>query len=259
MKKAIISKIILMAMAALLAGLYGCEKEKGDNSLLTLLAVLNQDLTVKKATPASGSTGVALDANIVIQFNRPTDGSSAGTVIAGSTTYTSGLPSVTGWSYNSDNTILTIARAAKFVTYTKYMNLYVSGFVDEDGNVMENYSDDDYAFTTLGPKVVSITPASGSTGVVMPVDVVITFDSDLDATVGTQRANLSCCSGGSFAFNISSSDSEIDISGSKVTVHTTDRLIADTKYSNLVLEYFKAADGGSIPTYTISSYNFTTE
>lgn len=261
MKKAIILRILLLAMAASLASLYGCDEKKDDGStLMMLLGFANRALTVSRVTTADGATGVAVDANLVIKFNRPTDGSTAGTVFFGSTNYTSGSATVTGWSYNEEHTILTITRADKYITNTKYENLTVTGFVDEDGIVMDDYHDMLYAFTTVPLKVVSITPSSGTTGVAMPVDVVITFDGDLDATADSQRAMLTCttgvCIGGSPAFNIGSG--EIDISGSTVTVHTTVRLVAGERYSNLILEFFKAADGGSLPTNTISGYNFTT-
>ena len=76
MKRAILSNMTFLAVAACIAVLPGCGGN-GDNGG----AGDPGPLTVENVSPVSGSTGLSNGIDIVITFNRPTDGdAAAGTV-----------------------------------------------------------------------------------------------------------------------------------------------------------------------------------
>ncbi|HEX2944676.1 MAG TPA: Ig-like domain-containing protein, partial [Clostridia bacterium] len=98
-------------------------------------------------TPASGSTDVSVDTNIVIQFSESLDTATIGTVTLNGTSYTNGGNATISISGST----VTVNPTNDFAYDTKYTGLSVSGFKDTEGSQMTVFTDSSYNFTTLQP------------------------------------------------------------------------------------------------------------
>jgi hypothetical protein len=271
MMRIILSKIMLMAVAASLAVLSGCDEKKNNNigMLFALLAGAGQPappLTVKSVSPASGSNGLINSFNIIITFNRPTDGT-LGTVTL---TYDYGLGTNTLMypnhandvlSFNTRKNILTIDGFWDFLPGAPYFDIIVSGFRDANGNVMDDYEDASYNFltwTTLSGKG-GVTPLDNLTNVPLESNITISFFGELDTGV---MGTVSLDYGSNTISYVNSVNCTMSITngvmGGNVTVNPTTDFLNFTEYSNIVISGFKDPYGNTVRAESYSDYNFTT-
>ncbi|OHD63163.1 MAG: hypothetical protein A2176_11500 [Spirochaetes bacterium RBG_13_51_14] len=266
-KKTIISRIMLMAMAASLAGLFGCDEEKSDISgiLMALLGSANQELTVRSISPKSGATGLSNNGLIVITFNRPTDGT-FGTVAIHNTwetplTYQDGVNCT--MSFNPRKNILTIVGETDFYCGMLYQHITVSGFSDADGNPMVVYDDPSYNFITWTIASGVAWPVDGDTDVDLSAFIQIDYQGYLGPDKGTVSLDYVSPTAGSGTVTYTDpgncaiviSDS---VMGSIVKVYPTDPFIEDTIYSNISVSGFRDPYGDVVMDYTNAGYDFTT-
>ena len=152
MRKTIVTGIMLLAMTVSLAGLFGCEEEKNDNTTL-LLGVTAQ--TWEIVAPAKGATGVSRNPTIVIQsnceldtVNNPSDDYvelvySGGAATAFLNSSTCAPFSIAG------NTVTMTASAGTFPANEVMGPVVIYGFRCKSPRLAkQNYSFGDYSFTT---------------------------------------------------------------------------------------------------------------
>lgn len=138
----------------------------------------NQPPAVTATTPASGASGVAVNASPTATFNQA--------VTSSSVTFTLKDPtgaSVPGASsLNSANTVVTFTPSSALGYGTTY-TATVSGATNSTGQTMSPYS---WSFTTAAPPpapaVTSTAPATGATGVAVNVTPTATFNQAVTAS-----------------------------------------------------------------------------
>jgi len=140
--------------------------------------------TVVTVSPPNSSTGVPVNAKVVVRLSEAANGASVGNnavvVSAG------GNPVAGTTTLSSDGTILTFTPTNPLAVSTLF-NVQVSGFTDRAGNLVTPFAS---SFTTgasatpdgTAPGVVSVVPASGATGVAVNTSIVLTFDEAIDPT-----------------------------------------------------------------------------
>jgi YD repeat-containing protein len=138
--------------------------------------------TVLAISPANGTVGVQVNARVDVlvsaAVSAPSVGTNAITVSAG------GVPVAGTISVSSDRSTVTFVPTSLLAVSTSY-TVSVSGFTDQAGNAVVPFTS---SFTTgtsgvpdtSAPAVVSMSPASGATGVPINSTIVLTFNKNVD-------------------------------------------------------------------------------
>jgi hypothetical protein len=126
---------------------------------------------IQMTTPADNTKGVAIDAEIEIQFSKPMN--------TGTVTFTSDPSPAAGFSpsWNSANDIVTFSHSADFIKDTTYTVRIASG-KDTDGNdLVSGAIPNPWSFRTVGdePVIESTTPTHKQKDVAITQDVIIEF------------------------------------------------------------------------------------
>lgn len=151
---------------------------------------------ITATNPVSGASGIALNSNIVVTFNKTLSGTANGTVAAGvfrlwaSAAAPVALAGVN--TLNSDATQLTFNPTADLTSDILYL-FAVSGVVDLNNNVINQTSPprSGFAFRTVvidatPPTITSTNPASGAVGVLTDTTYVVNFSEEISGTIGQQ-------------------------------------------------------------------------
>jgi hypothetical protein len=214
--------------------------------------------TITSFSPIDGATGVSAlnDVNIVLTYNQPVSigttgtitlrkGSASGTIVESYNVGISTRATVT-------NQTLTIDTVNKFDYDQEYYVVLPVGTVK---NNLEGNSGllDTYNFTTeAGPVVTSYSPGIGSTNIATDANIILTFDKNIRAGVGTIRLEVG--TGGTSiveSYDVSSSN-RLTFGSNTLTIDPTSNLTVATNY-------YVVVPNGAIAGYTgVSTYNFTT-
>jgi hypothetical protein len=134
-------------------------------------------------SPGNGTTGVAVNTRVIVQFNEAMEAVGIGqpfTVTGGGTTVTGSV------SASADRTALIFTPSSLLAPSTVY-TATVAGLKDVSGNAAATVT---FSFTTgvsavadtTRPSVISVSPAFGSTNVATTSVIVWTFNEAIDAT-----------------------------------------------------------------------------
>ncbi len=147
-----------------------------------------ETLSIVSIVPSDGSTDVAVNTDIIIQFNQSLD-TAPGTVELGPITFTNGSNCTITFSTTMHSNDTVTVNPDSVLSYdTAYENVLVSGFKDSQGKSLNDCSDSDYGFHTVSACFVAGTLISTPYGPV-PVeqisvgDVVYAMDIDSDEVV----------------------------------------------------------------------------
>ena len=214
--------------------------------------------TVTSFSPTDGATGVSAlnDVDIVLTYNQPVSIGTTGTITLrkGSSTGTIAESYEVGVSTRATvtNQTLTIDTVNKFDYDQEYYVVLPTGTVRNNlgGNsgILTTYN-----FTTeAGPVVTSYSPGIGSTGVNYTTNIILTFDKNIRAGVGT--ITLEVGTGGTSiveSYDVSSSN-RLTFGSDTLTIDPTSLLALNTTH-------YVVVPNGAVAGYTgVSTYNFTT-
>jgi len=149
--------------------------------------------TVTAVSPANGTAGVPVNAQVVVVVSAPVSLASIG---SGAITVSAGGTSVAGTiSLSSDRTTLTFTPGSLLAVSTTY-TVTASGFTDQAGNTVVPFTS---TFTTgtsgvantTHPTAISVSPANGATGVATSSSIVLTFNEAINpATVNVNTVPI---------------------------------------------------------------------
>jgi large repetitive protein len=138
---------------------------------------------VTAVSPLNGTTGVPVNAQVVVVVSAPVSLTSVGS--SAIIVSTSGTPVAGTISQSSDQTTLTFAPSSLLAVSTTY-TVRVGGFTDQAGNGVTAFTSTFMTGTsgvanTTQPTVTAVSPVSGTTGVATNSPVVLSFNEVLDA------------------------------------------------------------------------------
>jgi hypothetical protein len=150
---------------------------------------------ITSTTPTSGSSGVALNSDIVVVFNKALSGTPNGTITAPvfRLWLSSASPVALGGTntLNADSTQLTFNPTADLLADSKYV-FAISGVRDLSGNIITQVSPprSGFMFSTLvidttPPSITSTVPTSGATGVLPNTTFIWNFSEEISGTSGS--------------------------------------------------------------------------
>ncbi|MEE8523116.1 MAG: Ig-like domain-containing protein, partial [Thermoanaerobaculia bacterium] len=138
--------------------------------------------SVAAVSPPDGIAGVPVNAPVVVLMSEPVSAVAPGTVAVSG----GGAPLAGTLAVGSDRRTLTFTPAALLDADTTY-SIDVAGFTDLAGNAMVPFASSfttsaSSAADTTRPRVISVSPANGSSNVAVDTAVVFTFDEPVDPT-----------------------------------------------------------------------------
>jgi hypothetical protein len=214
--------------------------------------------TITSFSPTDGATGVSAlnDVDIVLTYNQPVSIGTTGTITLrkGSASGTIAESYDVGISTRATvtNQTLTIDTVNKFDYDQEYYVVLPTGTVRNNlgGNsgILSTYN-----FTTeAGPTVSSYSPGIGSTNISTDSNIILTFDKNIRAGVGT--ITLEVGTGGTSIVE------SYDVSSSNRLTFGSDTLTIDpTSNLTVATNYYVVVPDDAVAGYTgVSTYNFTT-
>ncbi len=145
-----------------------------------VFTTIGDNPVIFETTPKDGSTGVALDADVIVKFNKPMN--------TASVTYES-TPSPAGdftSSWNTEGDMITFSHTANFIKDQAY-SFEITGGKDSSGfDLVAGAIPNPWTFRTVGdePVIFSTTPVDGKTGVGVNQKIIIDFSESMSpATV----------------------------------------------------------------------------
>ncbi|MCK5560828.1 MAG: Ig-like domain-containing protein, partial [Thermoplasmata archaeon] len=169
-------------------------------------------------TPADGSTGVALDADIIVVFSKQMN--------THSVTYESSPSPATGYSssWNAGGDTLTFSHTASFIKDQAY-SFKITGGMDTSGlDLVAGTIPNPWTFRTKGdePVIFSTNPAEGETSVKPSQEIVIEFSEAM--SIATVTYTISSAAGDPGGWSASWSN------GDKTLTLDHNKFVPDTKY-----------------------------
>ena len=147
--------------------------------------------TLSSSTPADGATGIAVDANIVLNFNEAVDAESGNIIIYKSSdnSEVESIPVGNAKVSGSGSTQITINPSTTLDgSTTYYVQVAATAFDDSSSNSYAGISDaTTLNFTTAdigAPTLSSSSPTDGATGIAVDANIVLTFNEAVDAESG---------------------------------------------------------------------------
>ncbi|WP_435166888.1 Ig-like domain-containing protein [Candidatus Pelagibacter bacterium nBUS_28] len=147
--------------------------------------------TLSSSTPADEATGIAVDTNIVLNFNEAVDAESGNIIIYKSSddSQVESIPVGDAKVSGSGSTTITINPSTTLDGSTAYyVQVAATAFDDSSSNSYAGISDaTTLNFTTAdigAPTLSSSTPADGATGIAVDANIVLTFNEAVDAESG---------------------------------------------------------------------------
>ena len=147
--------------------------------------------TLSSSTPADGATGIAVDTNIVLNFNEAVDAESGNIIIYKSSdnSQVESIPVGDSKVSGSGSTAITINPSSTLDGSTAYyVQVASTAFDDSSSNSYAGISDaTTLNFTTAdigAPTLSSSVPTDGATGIGVNANIVLTFNEAVDAESG---------------------------------------------------------------------------
>ena len=147
--------------------------------------------TLSSSTPADGATGIAVDTNIVLNFNEAVDAESGNIIIYKSSdnSQVESIPVGDSKVSGSGSTAITINPSSTLDGSTAYyVQVAATAFDDSSSNSYAGISDaTTLNFTTAdigAPTLSSSVPTDGATGIGVNANIVLTFNEAVDAESG---------------------------------------------------------------------------
>ena len=192
--------------------------------------------TLSSSTPADGATGIAVDANIVLNFNEAVDAESGNIIIYKSSdnSQVESIPVGDSKVSGSGSTAITINPSSTLDGSTAYyVQIAATAFDDSSSNSYAGITDaTTLNFTTAdigAPTLSSSVPTDGATGIGVNANIVLTFNEAVDAESGNIIIYKS--SDDSQVESIPVGDSKISGSGStEITINPATTLDSLTGY-----------------------------
>jgi len=222
--------------------------------------------TLSSSTPADEATGIAVDTNIVLNFNEAVDAESGNIIIYKSSddSQVESIPVGDAKVSGSSSTTITINPSTSLNGSTAYyVHVAATAFDDSSSNSYAGISDaTTLNFTTAdigAPTLSSSTPADGATGIAVDTNIVLTFNEAVDAENGNIIIVKSV--DGSTVEAIDVTGSQVSGSGStEITINPSVNLDGQTAYHLTIDE--TAFDDSSSNSYAgisdTTTINFTT-
>ena len=222
--------------------------------------------TLSSSTPADEATGIAVDTNIVLNFNEAVDAESGNIIIYKSSddSQVESIPVGDAKVSGSGSTTITINPSTTLDGSTAYyVQVAATAFDDSSSNSYAGISDaTTLNFTTAdigAPTLSSSTPADGATGIAVDTNIVLTFNEAVDAENGNIIIVKS--EDGSTVEAIDVTGSQVSGSGStEITINPSVTLDGQTAYHLTIDE--TAFDDSSSNSYAgisdTTTINFTT-
>jgi len=222
--------------------------------------------TLSSSTPADEATGIAVDTNIVLNFNEAVDAESGNIIIYKSSddSQVESIPVGDAKVSGSSSTTITINPLTSLNGSTAYyVHVAATAFDDSSSNSYAGISDaTTLNFTTAdigAPTLSSSTPADGATGIAVDTNIVLTFNEAVDAENGNIIIVKSV--DGSTVEAIDVTGSQVSGSGStEITINPSVNLDGQTAYHLTIDE--TAFDDSSSNSYAgisdTTTINFTT-
>ena len=222
--------------------------------------------TLSSSTPADEATGIAVDTNIVLNFNEAVDAESGNIIIYKSSddSQVESIPVGDAKVSGSGSTTITINPSTTLDGSTAYyVQVAATAFDDSSSNSYAGISDaTTLNFTTAdigAPTLSSSTPADGATGIAVDTNIVLTFNEAVDAENGNIIIVKSV--DGSTVEAIDVTGSQVSGSGStEITINPSVNLDGQTAYHLTIDE--TAFDDSSSNSYAgisdTTTINFTT-
>ena len=222
--------------------------------------------TLSSSTPADEATGIAVDTNIVLNFNEAVDAESGNIIIYKSSddSQVESIPVGDAKVSGSSSTTITINPLTSLDGSTAYyVQVAATAFDDSSSNSYAGISDaTTLNFTTAdigAPTLSSSTPADGATGIAVDTNIVLTFNEAVDAENGNIIIVKSV--DGSTVEAIDVTGSQVSGSGStEITINPSVNLDGQTAYHLTIDE--TAFDDSSSNSYAgisdTTTINFTT-
>lgn len=207
--------------------------------------------TVTAATPADGTTGVALGVSPTATFSRAMTVGSLSTTTA-TLRPAGGSPVAAAVTYSAANLTVTINPDADLIPGTTYTATISTGASATDGAPLASaYS---WSFTTVPPPTVTATtPADNATGVALNVSPTATFSRAMNAaTLTTASATVTPQGGSAVAAVVS-----YDAANRRVTINPTANLTPGTVYTGRIST--AATDSNGVPMTSAATWTFTTQ
>ena len=207
--------------------------------------------TLSSSTPADNATGVAIDANIVLNFSESVDAKS-GNITIKKTSDNSTIETIdvtSGQVTGSGTSQITINPSSNFIGSTEYYVLIdASAFDDSSSNSYAGISSTtDLSFTTINavPTLSSSVPADDATGIERDANIVLNFSESVDAESG--NITIKKTSDNSIVETIDVTSVQVTGSNSsQITVSPLSNFDADTEYYVLIdATAFDDSDSGS--------------
>ena len=222
--------------------------------------------TLSSSTPADEATGIAVDTNIVLNFNEAVDAESGNIIIYKSSddSQVESIPVGDAKVSGSGSTTITINPSTTLDGSTAYyVQVAATAFDDSSSNSYAGISDaTTLNFTTAdigAPTLSSSTPADGATGIAVDTNIVLTFNEAVD----TENGNIIIVQSedGSTVEAIDVTGSQVSGSGStEITINPSVTLDGQTAYHLTIDE--TAFDDSSSNSYAgiseATTINFTT-
>ena len=195
--------------------------------------------TLSSSVPADNATGVAIDANIVLNFSENVDAESGNLTIKktsdNSTVETISVTS--GQVTGSGTSQITINPSSNFDNNTEYYVLIdATAFDDVDsGSYAGISSTTDLSFTTTNtlPTLSSSVPADDAPGVAIDANIVLNFSENVDAESG--NLTIKKTSDNSTVETISVTSGQVTGSGtSQITINPSSNFDNNTEYYVLI-------------------------
>ena len=222
--------------------------------------------TSSSSSPANGASGVLVDADLVLGFDETVEAGS-GSITLHDASNDTVLDSLDVGSSEVDvsGSTLTLSPDEDMLYNTEYYVLIPNGAIeDAAGNAYPGISDTSaWTFTTetdsYAPTSSSSSPANGASGVLVDADLVLSFDETIEA--GSGSITLHDASDGTVLDSLDVSSSEVDVSGSTLTLSPDEDMLYDTGYYVLIPDgAIKDAAGNAYPGISdTSAWTFTTE
>ena len=196
--------------------------------------------TLSSSSPADNATGVAIDANIVLNFSESVDAETGNiTIKKTSDDSTVETISVTGGLVSgSGSSQITVNPSSTLDSETEYYVLIdATAFDDSSSNSYAGISSTTaLSFTTadvVNPTLSSSSPADNATGVAIDANIVLNFSESVDAETG--NITIKKTSDDSTVETISVTGGLVSGSGSsQITVNPSSTLDSETEYYVLI-------------------------
>ena len=250
-------------MAIRVSGTVVIDNDRNANVGILTGTALNVNPAPITFSPADGASGVAVDTNIVITYNKSItkgsgnitlrDGSASGSVIET-------IP-VSSGSVTLSAAQVTINPSADFSIGKDIYVVIDAGAFDLDSSSLDGSSVllDTYNFSTGAVSPSSFSPTDGATNQLIGTNIVITFNTDIAKGSGNITLRAGSASG-TIRQTIDVTSGAVSVSGTQATINPP----SDLEYSEEIYVVvdagcFTNTDGDSVSqNAVIDTYNFTT-